>query len=80
MKFYTKLVDQYVHNLVFSNAIKKMRRKNRTCEIPTLAEGCARARRIVPTTRSPRASRSSPWPERRATPRVPTRSVTGSTP
>ena len=33
----------------------------------TLAECCARAWRTAPATLSHRASRPSPWPERRAT-------------
>ena len=45
-----------------------------------LAECCARAWRIAPTTLSHRASWPSTWPERRATGNVPIRSAIGFTP
>ena len=54
-----------------------MGRIDQICEILTVAECCARARQIVPSTLSHRARRSSTWLDRCATGNVTNRSTTG---
>ena len=66
MKFKSNVSAQKVDGLVLSNRSEVMGRIHRKCELPTLAGCCARARRIAPSTHSPRASRSRTWPERGA--------------
>ena len=71
----TKILDQKDDMMVLSNGTEVTGRIHRICEVMALAECCARARRIASTTLSQRGSRSSPWPERRATGNVPIRSA-----
>ena len=69
------ILDYRYERLVISNGMEVTGRIHRICEILTLAECCARARQIAPATLSPRARRSSTWPERPATGNVPIRSA-----
>ena len=78
--FETKTLDQNDRVLVFSNGMEVTGRIHRICEVMTLAECCARARQVVPATLSQRASRPSPWPERRATGNAPIRWAIGFVP
>ena len=78
--FYTKMLDQFGYELVFSNGTEVTGRIHRICEVMTLAECCARAWQVASTTLSQRGSRSSPWPERRATGNVTSRLAIGFVP
>ena len=59
----TEILDQKDDVMVFSNEAEVTGRIHRICEVMALAECCARARRIAPSTLSHRASRSSTWPD-----------------